>query len=147
MASSSDANADRAAGLSLRVYKTNVTSYPSPNTRPSPPWTMPVAIGPAVTTSKSAGFHHLITNSRPWYKNSRQFPLSDLSKTQSHFSKDRYSPTKSLRRASVWSIHISKVSNSWPTVDWSPHQQLDTTVCLFDYKSLHAPLAVFLIFH
>ena len=86
-----------------------VTSYPSPT---RPPSTMPEAIGSAVTASKNAGFHHLITNYRPWYKNPRQFPLSDLRKAQSHFSKDRYSPTESLRRAFVCQSHPSKVSDS-----------------------------------
>ena len=60
-----------------------------------------MGVGPAaVAVSKGAGFHHLITNSRPWYKNPRQLSLSDLRKTQSQF-KDRHSPTESLHRASV----------------------------------------------
>ena len=71
-----------------------VNSYPPP----LPPWTM--GFGPAITTSKSAGFHHLITDSRPWYKNPRQFPLSVLSESQTHL-KDRYSPTELLYRAFV----------------------------------------------
>jgi len=35
-----------------------------------------MAIGPAVTASKGAGFHHLIENSRPWYKNTRIIQLN-----------------------------------------------------------------------
>ena len=59
-----------------------------------------MGFGPAITTSKSAGFHHLITDSRPWYKNPRQFPLSVLSESQTHL-KDRYSQTEFLHRAFV----------------------------------------------
>ena len=44
--------------------------------------------------------------------------------------------------------HLSEVSDSWPAVDWSPRQRLDSTVCHLYYKlHWHAPPAVFLIFH
>ena len=50
-----------------------------------PPWTI-MSAGPTTgKASKDAGFHHLITNSRPWYKNPRQFPLSDLKKSPNSF--------------------------------------------------------------
>ena len=92
-----------------------------------PPWTM--SVGHAGTVSKDTSFHHLITNSRPWYMNPRQFPLSPLCKSQTHL-KDRYSRTEFLRRAFVCQSQHSKSFDSRPLVDWSPRQRLDTTVCL-----------------
>ena len=67
-----------------------------------------MSVDPAGTASKDAGFHHLVTNSRPWYKNPRQFPLSDLSRSKIYL-KDRYSSTESLRRAFVCQLQLSKI--------------------------------------
>ena len=63
--------------------------------------------GPAVTSSNSAGFHHLITDSRPWYKNMRQFPHWSLANTNS-FEEYRYPTTEPFNRASVCYFLLSK---------------------------------------
>ena len=58
-------------------------------------------------SSKSVGFHHLITESRPWYKNPRQFSHWTL-ETQTYL-KNGYSPAESFHCAFVCHFSLSKV--------------------------------------
>ena len=95
------------------------------------PWTI-MSAGPTTgKASKDAGFHHLITNSRPWYKNPRQFPLSDLKKSPNSFWRIGIIVLNLFVSLLYANHNPSKVSLTVePLADWSPRQRLDMTVCL-----------------
>ena len=105
---------------------------------PRPPWTM--GIGPAVTASKGAGYHHLIDNSRPWYKNTRQFPLHHIWAKHNLIWRIGILLLNLFVFLLYVNSHLSKLTDSWLHVDWSPRRRMDTTVCLSEHK-----LCVFLI--
>ena len=92
-----------------------------------------MSVGPLGTVSKDAGFHHLITNSWPWYKNWCEFPLSNPRKLQTHL-KDRYSRSEFLRCTFVRQFQHSKFTYSWPPFRLITSSTTEYDCMSFEYK-------------